>query len=124
MRLVLAAGDAEVGVAGLADPVDRAAEYRDLDRVVVSLEPLLYLGHHRVHVELQAPARRTGDQHRAALAQLERLEDLPGDADLLLGMEGGQADADRVADAVSQQRPQADRGLQRARPLRARPRDP
>ena len=55
-----------------------------------------------------------------ALAELERLEDLPGDLDLLLGVERREGDADRVADAVGQQRAEADRALQRARPLRAR----
>ena len=121
---VLGAGDAEVRVAGLADAVDRAAEDRDLDRVLVGLQAPLDLDDDRVHVELQAPAGRAGDEHRAALAQLERLEDLPGDLDLLLGVEGRERDADRVADAVGQQRAEADRALQRARPLRARLGDP
>ena len=106
--LVLGAGDAEVGVRGLADAVDRAAEHGDLDRVLVGLQAALDVGHHGVHVELQAAAGRAGDQHRAALAQLERLEDLPGDLDLLLGVEGGERDADRVADPVGQQRAEAD----------------
>ena len=101
--LVLGAGDAEVGVRGLADAVHRAAEHRDLDRLVVGLEPLLDLGDDRVHVELQAPAGRAGDQHRPALAQLQRLEDLPGDLDLLLGVEGREADPDRVPHPVGEQ---------------------
>ena len=54
------------------------------------------------------------------LAELQRLEDLPGDLDLLLGVEGRERDADRVADAVGEERAEADRGLERARPLRAR----
>ena len=103
--LVLGAGDPEVGVRGLADAVDGAAEDRDLDRVVVGLEPALDLGHDGVHVELEPAAGRAGDQHRAALAQVERLEDLPGDLDLLLGVEGRERDADRVADPVGEQRP-------------------
>ena len=118
MPIVLGAGDAEVGVAGLADAVDGAAEDGDLDRVLVGLEPPLDLGDHRVHVELQAAARRARDQDRAALAQLERLQDLPGDLDLLLRVEGGERDPDRVPDAVGEQRAEADGGLQRARPLR------
>ena len=56
--LVLGAGDAEVGVRGLADAVDRAAEHGDLDRVLVGLQPALDVGHHGVHVELQAAAGR------------------------------------------------------------------
>ena len=117
--LVLGAGDAEVRVRGLADPVHRAAEHGHLDRLDVAFQPLLDLGDDRVHVELQAAAGRAGDQHRAALAQLQRLEDLPGDLDLLLGVEGREADPDRVADPVGEQRAEADRRLERARPLGA-----
>ena len=117
--LVLGAGDAEVGVRGLADAVHGAAEHRDLDRLLVALEAPLDLGHDRVHVELQAAAGRAGDQDRAALAQLQRLQDLPGDLDLLLGLEGGERDADRVPHSLRQQRAEADRRLQRAGPLRA-----
>ena len=121
--LVLGAGDAEVRVAGLADAVDRAAQDGDLDRVVVGLAGARSISiDDGVHVELQAPARRAGDEDRAALAQLERLEDLPGDLDLLLGVEGRQGDADRVADPVGQQRAEADRRLQRARPAACPPR--
>src|SRR5450759_884482 len=54
--LVLGARDAEVGVRSLADPVHRAAEHRDLDRVLVRLEAPLDLGHDGVHVELEPPA--------------------------------------------------------------------
>src|SRR5215207_5049870 len=122
--LVLGPGDAEVGVRGLADAVDRAAEHGHLDRLLVGLQALLDVGHDRVHVELQAAARRAGDQHRATLAQLQRLEDLPGDLDLLLGVERGQRDADRVPHPVRQQRAEADGRLERAGPLRARLRDP
>src|SRR5687768_18149770 len=38
------------------------------------------------------------------LFRSERLEDLPGNLDLLLRVEGGERDADRVADAVGQER--------------------
>ena len=106
---VLGARDAEVGVAGLADPVHGAAEHRHLDRVLVGLEPPLDLRDHRVHVELEPAAGRARDQHGAALAQLQRLEDLPRDLDLLLGVERRQRDPDRVADPVGEQRPEADR---------------
>ena len=118
--LVLRAGDPEVGVRRLADAVDGAAEDGDLDRVGVGLEALLDVGHDRVHVELEPAAGRAGDEHGAALAELEGLEDLPGHLDLLLRVEGGERDADGVADAVGEQRAEADGGLQRARPLRAR----
>src|SRR5205085_1427394 len=63
---VLGPGETEVGVAGLANAVHRAAEDRDLDRVVVCLETALDLAHDRVHVELKAPAGRARDQDRAA----------------------------------------------------------
>ena len=86
---------------------------------VVALQALLDLGHDGVHVELEAAARRARDQHRPALAKLEGLQDLPGDLHLLLGMEGRERDADRVADALRKQRAQAHRRLQRAGPARA-----
>ena len=105
-----------------ASPMPLTAQPRTETSIgsVVGLQPALDLRDDRVHVELQAAAGRAGDQHRAALAQLERLEDLPGDLDLFLGVEGGQRDPDRVADAVGEQRAEADRALERARPLRAR----
>src|SRR5262249_56987790 len=95
----------------------------DLDRLGVGLKALLDLGDDRVHVELESATGRAGDQDRAALTQLKGLEDLPGDLDLLLGVEGREADADRVADAVGEQGAEADRGLERSRPLRPRFRD-
>ncbi len=122
--LVLGPGDPEVRVRGLADPVDRAAEHRHLDRLGVLLEAGLDLGDHRVHVELEPATGRTRDQHRAALTQAQRLEDLPGDLDLLLRVEGREADPDRVADPVGEQRPEADGRLQRSRPLGPRLGDP
>ena len=80
-----------------------AAQHRDLDRIVVGAQALLDLGHDRVHVELQPAAGGTGDQDGPAFAQLERLEDLPGDLDLLLRVEGGERDADRVPHPVGEQ---------------------
>ena len=76
-----------------ASPIPLTAQPRTATSTgsVVGLQPLLDLGDDGVHVELQAAAGRAGDQHRAALAQLERLEDLPGDLDLLLGVEGARA---------------------------------
>ena len=100
-------------------PLTAQPEHRDLDRVLVGFQAPLDLDDDAVHVELQPPAGRAGDQVGAALAQLQRLEDLPGDLDLLLGVEGRQRDADRVADPVGEQRAEPDGGLQRARPLRA-----
>ena len=116
MRPSLRAGIYEVGVRGLADAVHRAAEHRDLDRLVVVTQAILDLGDDRVHVELQPAAGEAGDQHQAALAQLERLQHLPSDLHLLLGVEGREGDANRVADPIGQQRAEPDGRLQRARP--------
>src|SRR5215204_262784 len=104
---------------GLADPVDGASEDGDLHGLDILLEPLLDLGDHGVHVELKAAAGRAGDENRAALAEVKRLQNLPGDLDLLLRMERGEADADRVPDSVGKESPQSDRRLERAGPLRA-----
>ena len=71
---VLRAGDAEVGVASLADAVDGTAEHGHLDWVLVGLKAPLDLGDDGVHVELESAARGARDQDRTALAQLQRLE--------------------------------------------------
>src|SRR4051794_20024029 len=116
--LVLGSGDAEVGVGGLADAVDRATQDGDLHGLGVALEASLDLGDDGVHVELQAATGRAGDENRTALAELKRLEDLPGDLHLLLGVECGKADPDRVAHAVGEQRAEANGRLERAGPFR------
>ena len=58
-------------------------------------------------VDVEAPARRAGDDRHAALAQLKRLQNLPRDAHLLLRL-GGERDADGVADAFVQEYAEAD----------------
>ena len=75
-------------MAGLANPVDRAAEHRDLNCVGVGREPFLDLDHYRIHIELQPPTGRAGNQYRAALAQLQSFENLPRNLHLFFGMEG------------------------------------
>ena len=110
---VTAAGDPEVCVAGLARPVHRAAEHGHLEMLLVGAEALLDLLGERLDADVVAAAARAGDQHRAALAEAERLEDLPADLDLLDRV-GGEADADRVADPVGEQAAHADGALDRA----------
>ena len=110
---VAAAGDPEVCVAGLARPVHRAPEHGDLEVLLVGAEALLDFLGERLDADVVAPAARAGDQHRAALAESERLQDLPADLDLLDRV-GGEADADRVADPVGEQAAHADRALDRA----------
>ena len=100
---VAAAGDPEVGVTRLPRSVHGAAEHGDLEVLRIVAQPLLDLFGELLDADVVAAAARARDQHRAALAQAERLEDLPGDFDLLDRV-GGEADADRVADPVGEQR--------------------
>ena len=111
---LVAGGDPEVGLAGLARSVDDAAHHRDLQRQLALAERL-----HRPlgdvdHVDLGPPARRAGDEVDVlALAQAERLEQLAA-GPRLLDRVGGERVADRVADALEQQRGDAGRGLDQA----------
>ena len=78
---LVAGGDAEVGLAGLAGPVDDAAHHRDLQRELAITERL----HRPVgdvdHVDLGSAAARAGDEVDVlALAQTERLEQLTAGA--------------------------------------------
>ena len=113
------ARDAEVGVAGLARAVHRAAHHRDLERLRVGAQPLLDRLGQGPDADVVAPARGAGDHDRPALAQAERLQDLPGDLDLLDRV-GGERDPDRVADPVHEQAADADGALDRPRRRRAR----
>ena len=106
---LVAGGDAEVGLAGLARTVDHAAHHRDLQRDLAIAERL----HRPVgdvdHVDLGTAAARAGDQVDVlALAQTERLEQLATGAGLLHRV-GGERVADGVADALEQQRGQTRR---------------
>src|SRR4051794_38005154 len=118
LPLAVARGDAQVGLAGLARAVDDAAHDGHPQR---DLEPVETGGHlvgELVDVDLGAPARGAADDLQTALAQVQRLEDLVADLDLL-HRRGGEGDADRVADALAQQRAEGDGGLDRA--LEGRP---
>ncbi len=80
---VATAGDPEVGIARLARAVHRAAEYRHLEMLLVGTEAFLDLFCERLDADVVAAAARAGDQHRASLAEAERLQDLPADLHLL-----------------------------------------
>src|SRR6476619_4192919 len=81
LALAVAGGDPEIGLTGLTGSVHDAAHHGDPQR----------------HLE---PAR----------LEVERLQDLDADLDLL-DRRRGQRDPDRVADALAEQRPEGDRGL-------------
>ena len=107
MPAATAGGDAEIRVAGLARPVDDAAHHRHLQRDVARLECGLRRGGHLDHVDLGPPARRTRDQIDVApFAQPERLEERAPRPRFLHRIRG-QREADRVADALGQERPDA-----------------
>src|SRR5689334_5353310 len=85
---VPATGDPEIRVSRLAGPVDRTAEHRNLEVLLVAAEALLDLLGERLDADVVAPAARAGDEHWTPLAQAQRLEDLPADLDLLDGVGG------------------------------------
>src|SRR5882762_10343878 len=97
------ASDSEVGVAGLTGAVDGAAENGDLERLGILTQALLDALRELLDADVVAAAARARDHDRAALAEAERLQDLEGDLHLFDGVRG-QRDADRVADAVDEQR--------------------
>src|SRR5919106_54368 len=109
---VAPAGDAEVGVTGLPRPVHGATHDRDFEGLWIVTEALLDLLSQRPDADVVPPARGARDHDRAALTQPERLEDLPGDLDLLHRV-CGEGDADRVADSVHEKGTDTDRALDR-----------
>ena len=112
MAALVAGGDAEVGVARLAWTVDDAAHHRHLEWDLALAERLHRPAGDVDHVDLGTAARRAGDEVDVlALAQPERLEQLPPGA-RLLDRVGGERVADGVADALEQQRGHAGRRLQ------------
>src|SRR5690606_32814009 len=112
LALAVARGDAEVGLAGLARAVDDAAHDGDAQRDGHALEARGDVVGELVDVHLGAPARGAGDDLELARPQVEGLEDLVADLDLL-DRRRGQRDADRVADALGEQRAERGRGLDR-----------
>src|SRR5687768_10467596 len=93
---VAPARDAEVGVTRLPRAVHGAAHHGDFEGLRVVAQPLLDRLGQVPDAHIVAPARGAGDHDRTALAEAERLEDLPGDAHLLDRV-GRERDADRVA---------------------------
>ena len=111
MAALVAGGDADVGVAGLAGSVDDAAHHRDLQRDLAVAEGLLGPLGDVDDVDLGPAAARAGDEVDAlALAQAHRLEQRATGLGLLDGV-GGEAVADGVADALGQQGGDAGGGL-------------
>src|SRR5690606_26246428 len=118
LALAVARRDAEVGLARLARAVADAAHDGDAQRHLHALQAGGDLLRERVDVHLGAAARGARDDLELAGAQVERLEDLVADLDLL-DRRGREGDADRVADALAQQRAERRRGLDRALERRA-----
>jgi hypothetical protein len=114
VTLLLAGGNADVGLAGLAGSVDDAAHDRHLDRQVELLQRLLGLLGHGDDVDLGPAARRAGDEVEAlALPQAQGLEQLasgPG----LFDRVRRQREADGVTDALGQEGTDAGRALDQA----------
>jgi 1-hydroxy-2-methyl-2-(E)-butenyl 4-diphosphate synthase len=102
-----------IRVSRLPRPVHRASEHRHLERLRIGAQPLLDTLGELLHADVVTAAARARDHHRAALAQAERLQDLERGLDLLDRVRR-QRDAQRVADAVHEQRARADGALDRA----------
>ena len=94
-----------------------------LGQARVGGEPPLDLVRERDDVDLGAAAGRARDHVGAARAQAERGEDLPGDP-YLFDRVAGERHAQRVADALREQRPDAHGALDRPAPQRAGLGDP
>ena len=120
MALAPAGGDAEVRLPGLSRSVHDAAHHRDLQRDVAVGQGVLSVVGDADHVDLGPAAARAGDEIEAlALAQTQGLEQLPPRARFLDRIRG-QREADRVADALGEQRPDADGRLDQPARKRAR----
>ena len=91
----------------LAGAVDDAAHHGDRDLALQPLKPLLDLLRERDEVDLRAAARRARDEAYALAAQPGRLQNGDAGAHLLHGV-GRERDADRIADALGQQRADTD----------------
>ncbi len=94
-------------------PVHHAAHHGHPQRHLHPGEPGGDLVGQLVHVHLGPPAGRAGDDLQLARSQVQRLQDLGADLDLL-DRRRGQRDPDGVPDPLAQQRPEGDRGLDRA----------
>src|SRR5206468_3338385 len=96
-----------------------APHHGDVDLLVQPAELVLDFLRELDEIDVGATARGARDEREAALPEAERLEDVDPDPDFL-GRIRGERDADRVADALSEERAKADRRLDRADAGRAR----
>ena len=120
VTLLLAGGDPDVGLPGLAGAVDHAAHDRHLNGEAQLLEGLLGLLGHGDHVDLGPPARGACDEVEAlAFTEAERLEQLAAGTGLLDRV-GGERVADGVADSLGQEGPDARRALDQPARRRSR----
>ena len=108
-----AAGQPDVGFARFSRPVDDAADDRQRHRRRDVGEALLQRGDRLDDRELLPRAGWAGDDRDAAMAQMQRLEDLEAGLDLLHRV-GRKRHADGVADPLGQQHADADGRFDRA----------
>ena len=118
LALAVAAGHAQIGLAGLPRAVDDAAHHRDPQGHGHSLQTGSDLVGEPVDVDLRAAARRSRHDLEPALAQVQGLEDRQSDLHLF-HRRRGQRDPDGVADPLAQQGSEGDRRLDRALECRA-----
>ena len=119
--LALAAGDAVIGVGRLARAIHNAAHHgnRDVPRLIA--QPRLDRLRRSDEIILRPPARGAGNELHTG-AQPQRTQKLRARVRFFL-RRIGKGDADRVADAVEQQRADARGGFQNAALLRPGLRD-
>ena len=108
-----AGGDAQVGLLGLAEAVDQAAEDADPQRVLQVEHLGLDLGDDPLQVDVQSSAGRAGDDLGAGDAAVAGAEDVEPGGDLGDRV-SQQGDADRVADAPQNDRADACGAFERA----------
>ena len=110
LALAIAGSNTKVGLTTLAQTVDDTSHDGHAQRGVDSLESVSDVVGQGQDVDLAASAGGAGDDLQAAGAQVEGLQDLDADLDLLDRV-GRQRDADGVTDALGEQVPEGDRGL-------------
>ena len=117
-RAVSAAADADIRLAAFARAVDHAAHDGHLERHVHALQLFLHAAHDAAHVDAGAPAGRTGDILHEVLAQPHVLQNLNACRRFKTRI-ACQRNANRIADAVQQQRTDADGALSGVLSMRA-----
>ena len=96
--LALAAGNADVGLTGLAGAVDDTAHDSHLDGLFAALKPTLHLIGDLGAGVLGAAAGRAGDDLRAGHREADSAQDIVACFHLLLRV-SGQRDTNGIADA-------------------------